>query len=70
MLVFKMTSFYHYGNISVKISLNDNKLDSFEIYMKSAVEKCPRWNFYYPWMPRNSQNKSVCSFAGHPVLFT
>ena len=35
----------YFGNISVQISPNNEKLDIFEIYTKRAVEKCPRWNF-------------------------
>ena len=41
-----MTSFSYFGNISVKISPNNKKNDSFEIYTERAVEKCPRWNFF------------------------
>ena len=40
-----MASFKYFVNISVKIVPNNNKIDSFEIYMGMAVEKCPRWNF-------------------------
>ena len=42
-------------------------MDIFIIYTERAVEKCPRWNFQTPRMPRNSINKSVYSFGGHPV---
>ena len=63
-----MTSLQSFGNNLVKISPNNNKMDIFIIYTERAVEKCPRWNFQTPWKPRNSKNKSVNSFAGHPVL--
>ena len=42
MLIFKMVSFYHFGNNLVKIALNHNKLDSFKSYIERAVEKCQR----------------------------
>ena len=45
MLTFKMTTMFYFGNISVKISPNNNKMDIFRIYTERAVEKCPRWNF-------------------------
>ena len=38
MLTFKMTSFKYLVNISVKISPNNNKLDSFKIYKEMAIE--------------------------------
>ena len=62
-----MTSLYYFDNISFYISPKDRKLDISKIYTKWAVEKCPRWNFYAPRKPRNSKNKSVYSFGGHPV---
>ena len=40
-----MTSFQYFCHISVKISQNHKKLDSFKIYIERAVEKRPRWNF-------------------------
>ena len=64
-----MTSFQYFVNISVKISPNSNKLDSFKIYTERAVEKCPRLNFYVLWRPRNLQNKSVNNILGRPVGF-
>ena len=45
MLTFKFTSSWYFANISVHISPNNKNLDIFKIYMKWAVEKCPRWNF-------------------------
>ena len=57
----------YFGNILVKISPNNNKTEIFRIYMERAIEKCLRPNFLTPWKPRNSKNKSVYSFAGHPV---
>ena len=44
-LSFKMTSLYHFVNISCHISPNTNKMDISKIYVKWAVEKCPIWNF-------------------------
>ena len=38
--------------------------------MERAIEECQRWNFKTPWKPINSNNKSVYSFAGYPVVFT
>ena len=67
MLIFKRTSFYYFGNILVKISLNHNKLESFKIYIERTVEKCPRWNFKVLWRLRNEQKKSGNNIAGHPV---
>ena len=63
-----MTSLYYFANISFHISPNDKKMDISKIYTKWAVEKCPEWNFKIPWKPRNSKNKSVYSFTGHPVV--
>ena len=62
-----MISPKYFANISVQISPNNKKLDIFKIYMKWAVEKCPRWKFYAYRKPRNSKNKSVYSIVGHPV---
>ena len=59
----------YFGNILVKISPNNNKMDIFRIYTKRAIEKCQRWNFQTPWKPRNTNNKSVYIFAGHPVYW-
>ena len=59
-----MTSFYYFGNISVKIAPNNNKFDSFEFYTERAVEKCPRWNLEAEKLTK----KSVNSIVGHPVL--
>ena len=42
-------------------------MDIFGIYTERAIEKCQRWNFQTPWKPKNSNNKSVYSFARHPV---
>ena len=44
MLSFKVTFPYTFANISVNISLNNLKIDIFEIYVEMVVEKCPRWN--------------------------
>ena len=68
LLTFKMTSSQYFGNISVQISPNNNKLDIFEIYTKRGVGKCPRWTFLTLRKPRKSINKSGNSFGGHPVL--
>ena len=57
----------YFGNILFKISPNNNKMDIFRIYTERAIEKCQRRNFLIPWKLRNSKNKSVYSFAGHPV---
>ena len=38
MLIFEKTPFLYFGHISVKISPNNNKLDSFKIYAERAVE--------------------------------
>ena len=43
-------------------------MDIFKFYIKWAVEKCPRWNFYAYRKPINSKNKSVYSIVGHPVV--
>ena len=43
-------------------------MDISRIYIERAIEKCLRPNFLTPWKPRNSKNKSVYSFAGHPVV--
>ena len=45
MLTFKITSSWYFANILVHISPNNKKFDIFKIYIKWAVEKCPRWNF-------------------------
>ena len=58
----------YFGNILVKISPNNNKMDIFRIYKERAIEKWQRLNFWTPWTPRNSKNKSVYSFVGHPVF--
>ena len=68
LLTFKTTSSQYFGNISVQISPNDNKLDIFEIYTKRGVGKCPRWTFLTLRKPRKSINKWGKSFGGHPVL--
>ena len=67
MLILKMTSMQYFGNILVKISPNNNKMDIFRICTERTIEKCQRRNFLTPWKPRNLKNKSVYSFAGHPV---
>ena len=58
----------YFGNILVKISPNNIKMDIFRIYTEEAIEKCQKWNFSTPWKPRNSKNESVYSFARHPVV--
>ena len=68
LLTFKMTSSQYFGNISVQISPNNNKLDIFEIYTKRSVGKCLRWTFLTLREPRKSINKSGNSFGEHPVL--
>ena len=57
LFTFKTTSSQYFGNISVQISPNDNKLDIFEIYTKRGVGKSPRWNFLTLRKPRKSINK-------------
>ena len=67
-LTFKTTSSQYFGNISVQISPNNNKLNIFEIYTKRGVGKCPRWTFLTLRKPRKSINKSGNNFGKHPVL--
>ena len=38
MLILKMTSMQYFGNILVKISPNNNKMDIFRIYMERAIK--------------------------------
>ena len=63
-----MTSSQYFGDISVQISPNNNKLDIFEIYTKRSVGKCPRWTFLTLRKPRKSINKSGDSFGGQPLI--
>ena len=68
MLNLKMLSLQYLFNILVKYLLNDQYEYILIIYIKRGVEKCPRLSFYVPWKPRKSKNKSVYSFAAHPVF--
>ena len=46
-----------FDNMSVQISLINEKLDIFKIYSKRAVVKCPRCNLWTTRKPRNSRTK-------------
>ena len=43
-----MTSLLYFGNISVEILSNNNKMNLFRIYTEKAVEKCPKIVFLNP----------------------
>ena len=68
MLNLKLLPLQHFLNISVKYLLNDQNEHIFIICITQGVEQFPRLSLYVPWKMRKYKNKSVYSFAGHPVV--
>ena len=56
-----------FGNIFVKISPNDNKMDIFRIYTERAIKKMSKMEFLDPLEAKKLKKQSVYNFAGHPV---
>ena len=67
MPIFKITSFKYFGDLSVNISPNDNKLHNFKTYMERTVEKCWWSKFLVQYGLRNCHIKRTMSFAGDPL---